>query len=316
MANLLLDRMSPSGRINRAKVGSGGYSWNVNAQNGSYTILGVGGGNGTGDFGCANTTGNQVKESSLGGGTFTLPASGVTPPANCYIQILNANAGTLTLAAGSGTSLTPSGGATFAQYEGAWVWWDGATYRWAAWRVAGTGGDAITSPNGTIGVGGTSTATTLDTVDGVIPRIVYKTAQAVTMSTSGTVNIGSATMLTPGTDGNYSVFATISTTTPGSGGTCSAGGLALRVGYTDRDTGAAVVSAVGTSNLPILNVTNATSTSSATITSTAASFRATAVPIAAKSGVAVTLYWDEAAASNCTTPPAVEIRPILQYLGN
>ena len=91
---------------------------------------------------------------------------------------------------------------------------------------------------------------------------------------------------------------------------------ALRVGYTDRDTGAAAGSAVGTSNLPIMNVTNATSTASATISSSAAVFRATEIPIGAKSGVAITLYWDEGTASNCTTPPVVEIRPRLEYLGN
>ena len=314
MANLVLDRMTPSGTINRTKVagGNGGYSWNVGAHSGDYTILGTGGTYGSGDFACQNNIGNIVKESSVGGGTFTLPASGLNPPTGCYIQILNANAGTLTLAAGSGSTIAPATGNTFALYEGAFVWWDGSTYRWAPWRIP----VAATSPNSTISVGGTALAPTYDTADAVIDRIVYKTAQSVTMSTSGTVNIGSVAMVTPAADGNYRLSATISTTTPGSGGTCAAGGLALRVGYTDRDTGAAAGSAVGTSNLPIMNVTNATSTASATISSSAAVFRATEIPIGAKSGVAITLYWDEGTASNCTTPPVVEIRPRLEYLGN
>ena len=159
--------------------------------------------------------------------------------------------------------------------------------------------------------GGTNSSTAL-----AVPIVVYNAAQSATMTASLNTNIGSVGMLTPSADGNYALWASISTTSAGSGGACSAGGLALRVGYTDRDSGAAVVSAAGTSNLPIMNMSNNTNTSSASISSSLASFRATQVPIAAKSGTAITLYWDEAVASTCTTPPVVNIRPILQYMGN
>ena len=177
--------------------------------------------------------------------------------------------------------------------------------------------NGTTAPTQSVGTNNGDLATTqyVDS-DTNTPKKKYSIPQSVTMTASTNTNIGSVSMLTPGADGNYLLYATLSSTAVGSGGTCSAGGLALRVGYTDRDSGAAVVSAAGTSNFQIINITNSTATASATFTSSLASFRATPVPIAAKAGVAIVLYWDEATASNCTAPPVVNIRPALWYQGN
>jgi hypothetical protein len=290
---------------------TGGYTWTKADINGNHTVL-------ASEFSSSSNFGTQSKASSFSSFTITLPASGLMPPANSYYRFFNVGSGVVTLAAGTGCTLV-GGGTAFAQNEGAEIWYDGVncyfTHVTSAAPGSGGGGDAITSPGGTLTAGGTSTNTTLDTTDGIIPRQVFKTAQSVTMNTSANSNLSTTTMITPGADGNYLAWATISTTTPGTG--CSAGSLAVRIGYTDRDTGTAVGSSAGTSNFQILNVSNNTSTATASITNSAAAFRANPVPIAAKSGVDIIFYVDEAGAqSGCSVFPVVEVRPHLEYVGN
>ena len=147
--------------------------------------------------------------------------------------------------------------------------------------------------------------------------IVFSAPQSMTMTSGTTVNIGSVAMWTPEGDGNYVFSATFSVSTVGSGGTCNAGNAAIRLGWTDRDSGLVVTGTVGAADIPLMNAINATSTTVGIFSSSAASYKTSPVQIGAKDGAAITLYWDMGpVASNCTTPPVLAIRPVLQYLGN
>jgi hypothetical protein len=136
--------------------------------------------------------------------------------------------------------------------------------------------------------------------------------------TSGTsTNIGSVTMLTPGADGNYLFSATLSDSTVGSGGTCTNGTATIRLGWTDADSELVTTGTTGSANIPLTYAIGIIPQLACPFVGSANSCKGTPVQIRAKASTAITLYWDMGSvASNCTTPPVLAIRPVLQYLGN
>jgi hypothetical protein len=130
--------------------GAAGYSWTSVSKTGAYTIVAA-------DFSTTTSFGNSISEASIGGGTFTLPASTSLPSAGSYVRVYNSNSGTLTLAAGSGTSLLGTNCTTFTQYQGAEVWWDGSNYRCFPWAGSGGGSTAFSA----LGSGTNTTAAML-----------------------------------------------------------------------------------------------------------------------------------------------------------
>lgn len=147
---------------------------------------------------------------------------------------------------------------------------------------------------------------------------IYSTPQSFSMIGS-VANISSVTMVTPGVDTNYVLYGTLVGAAAGSGGTCTLGTVNLRLGYTDADGGVAVLPSAGTSNIALQTILASTILSSSL--TVAASLSGTTIAkllpttFRAKSGVAVILFWDEGASSNCSTPPVIELRPVLVAIG-
>ena len=115
--------------------------------------------------------------------------------------IIGGGSGTFTTLSGDATS-TPTGGATtvvglknnlLPSLTTGYLNWTGSA--WALTTVSG-GGDTITSPNSTLGVGGTSTNTTLDVLGsagkilaGATPALTFTPALGVDNTSAGTLQL-------------------------------------------------------------------------------------------------------------------------------
>jgi hypothetical protein len=340
MATLFLDKMTPSGRLNTTAMGPSGSPFNrTNSQTSSYTIVATGGTYGTGDFGCGSNVASTgvvsalvsnpsalVKWGSAGSGTFTLPASGSTPPAFCYLYVYNAALGTLTLSPGSGTSLLPATSNTFAEYEGALVWWDGTAYRFAPWRFS-TGAGTVTSVTGTAPLAfATSTTTPVGTINNVagsaitgIPDVQNEPSATYT-ATGSTGALGSPLTLissVPAT-GWYDIDVYADQTVVGSGcGASTALALTGQLSFTTGDSSTAVS---GINNVQFTNFGSTTAAVSITLACNSCSTTSlgngtvnSALPraIYAKSGTSVSMVVNEQTATGglgCSVWPAVKVR--------
>ena len=143
-----------------------GFTFTTVSFAGSHTIT-------AGEFSGVSNFGQRDVYTGAGSGTFTLPASGLTPPANSYLLIKNLSTSVLTLSPGAGTTMQGTG-PTFNQYESALVVWDGTQYAFDPWRFTpvtfatiiggtSTGQAFLIGAGSSLGVtgGGTITATTV-----------------------------------------------------------------------------------------------------------------------------------------------------------
>lgn len=151
-------------------IGSGGgAAGGTNKQTANYTLI-------------SSDAGKLV---SMNGSSLTVTMPAAPPSATWYVSIQNLASTALTVAR---NGLTINGGTaniTLQQYQGIVCYTDGANYFCSVPDVAGSGvtltpaangvtiaatggggGDTITSPHGSIAVGGTSTNTTIDVVTG------------------------------------------------------------------------------------------------------------------------------------------------------
>lgn len=145
--------------------------------------------------------------------------------------------------------------------------------------------------------------------------VVYKTAAAVTMTT-GTGLIGSpVTMVTPASNHHYMVGIGLTATTAGNTGTCSTGGIAIQLAWTDAYSTQAVSAS---NNSPITVATGAVMSAALSVSSTLSAAtvgRANMMIVYVTGSTALTWQANESVGSNCTTPPVVEVDPLVIDLG-
>ena len=312
IANAIANEMTPSGRMNQALLG-GGKLWDRTDSQTSmtYTIPASGGPYGTGDWGCAGLQASALyKDGGIGNQTVTLPASTAVPPtANCYFWFTNANTATLTMQAGSGTTLIAAAGCTtFAEGEGGMIWFESpATYRLDCMKSPSNGGDTITSPGGTIIVGGTGTNTTLDVA---IPA--FYTYQ----SGSQTSSISAQTLTTPSGNHLYEFKFDLKPINGGTGCT-GTGSVTTNFSYTDADSNQAIsgnvaVVAAG-ANLGTATTTCSLPTSAGGLTASS-HCNSIVQEIYAKTAVAVQVSTTYTAGSGCSAGQAYALNAWLELV--
>jgi hypothetical protein len=142
--------------------------------------------------------------------SLTIPMAAQNPPAIAAYISSNGGASWAPLTGGSGTpaSQPPPSSAIYASCN---------TNQWCPWNGTGGGGggDTITSPNSTLSIGGTSSATTLDVNPAT--NLALTTNQTITsaqgsgdtltLTNTNSTNTAAITIITAGSPGGWKIFA-------------------------------------------------------------------------------------------------------------